>query len=118
MIKILYILLLLFPFIGKAQVRDTITIKNIDYVVIVDTITHKIIDTNIIEKETFFEHLYVGFTSPIKYGNYIPGLLWDCSEYGKLGVGYDIGYKTITISAYISLGRLDKRKDKIDVIYF
>lgn len=111
-------LLLLLSFIGLSQVRDTIIIDNIKYEIIINTITHKVKSCEIIEEETFFEKIYIGFSTPINYGNYKQEIIYDASEWGKLSLGYDFGHKAITIGAYVSLGRLHKREDKINVIYF
>lgn len=101
-----------------AQTRDTVTINNVEYEVIIDNITYKVRSCEIIERETFFEKLYIGSTVAINYGNYKQELLWDCSEYGKFGIGYDLGNRAWTISTYISIGRLYKRKDPVNTIYF
>lgn len=115
---LLLLILLIISINSFTQTKDTITINNVEYEAIIDTITHKVRSCEIIETETFFEKLYIGSTMTINYGNYKQELLWDCSEYGKLGIGYDLGNEAWTISAYISIGRLRKRKDPISIIYF
>lgn len=107
-----------FIFDGASQIRDTIEINNIEYEIIIDTISHKVIHHNIIEKETFIEKIYIGFSTPVNYGNYKQEIIYDVSTWGKVSLGYDFGHKALTIGAYVSLGRLHKREDKINPIYF
>lgn len=115
--KIIFILLFISN-ICFSQVRDTIDINNIEYMVYIDTISYKVKAVKIIEKETFFEKLYIGTEFGVNKGNINQKLIYDISEYGKISIGYDFGTNIIGIGGYISLGRLYKRKDDVNVIYF
>lgn len=101
-----------------SQSMDTIKINNIEYEVYIDTIFHKIKAVKIIEEKTFFEKLYIGTECGVNKGNVNQKLIYDISEYGKISIGYDFGTNIIGIGGYISLGRLYKRKDNINAIYF
>lgn len=111
---ILIIILTIISNVGLTQIRDTVSIKNIEYEFVIDTITHKIIQYKVIDKETFIEKIYLGFSTPVNYGNYTQKIIYDASEWGKISLGYDFGHKAITLGAYVSLGRLYKRNDNVD----
>lgn len=116
--KYLYVIVFLFiTTLSYSQVRDTIIIQGIKYEVRIDSTTHKIYEVDVIKEVTFIEKLYIG-TDIMFDGNIEAKLLWDCSEYGKIGLGYDIKSQSFGITSYISLGRLHRRRDKISVIYF
>ena len=114
---LLIIIVMITSLIVQGQVKDTIFIDNIEYEVIIDTLTHQVRECWVIERETFIEKLYIGFSTPVNYGNYKQEIIYDASEYGKISLGYDFGHNAITIGAYISLGRLHKRRDKINRYY-
>jgi len=111
------LLLLILCLNTNAQTKDTILINNIEYEICIDNETHKVRYVEIIKEETFIEKFYIGYDMYF-YGNIEAKILWDCSAYGKIGLGYDIGNRALSVTAYLSLGRLHRRRETLHRLYF
>lgn len=117
MIRILYILLfLIISNIGFSQIKEIVEIDNKKYEIIIDTITHKIKDINIIKEIKFYEKLYLG--TDFQKDNLEHKILYDITDYSKISIGYDVGRKRFTLGAYINLGKLHRRNYNTETIYF
>jgi len=101
-----------------SQSRDTIQINNTQYVVTIDTINHTILDVEEFDDNSFMDNIYFGFDIMPIEGNFEPKILYDITDYSKIGIGYNLGHKTISIGAYISLGKARKSKSIYKPIYF